>query len=337
MKTTLHVLIGSLLLGFVIPNGSYAQESEIRVHDPVMIKQRDTYYLFCTGMGISVFSSRDRQSWKEEKPVFDRPPAWTQTIVPGFRGHMWAPDISYYNGKYYLYYSVSAFGKNTSAIGLATNVTLDPEDAAFRWEDQGMIVQSVPGRDLWNAIDPNIITDEQGYPWLSFGSFWEGMKLVRLIPNRTALAEPQEWYTIARRERAPFTPDAEAGDAAIEAPFIFKKDSLYYLFVSWDYCCRGENSTYKVVVGRSEKVMGPYVDKEGKSMAEGGGSLVIEGDKRWAGVGHNSTYTFDGKDYLVFHAYDATDDGKSKLKIAEITWDEDGWPVVDRSVLADQR
>ena len=337
MKTTLHVLIAIFLLVFSIPNDLYAQESDIRVHDPVMIRQGDTYYLFCTGLGISVFSSPDRQSWKEEKPVFSRPPAWTQNVVPGFRGHIWAPDISCYDGKYYLYYSVSAFGKNTSAIGLATNVTLDPEDAAFQWEDQGMIVQSVPGRDLWNAIDPNIITDEEGYPWMSFGSFWEGMKLVRLIPNRTALAEPQEWYTIARRERAPFTPDAEAGDAAIEAPFIFKKDSLYYLFVSWDYCCRGENSTYKVVVGRSKKVMGPYLDKEGKSMAEGGGSLVIEGDKRWAGVGHNSAYTFDGKDYLVFHAYDATDDGKSKLKIAEITWDEDRWPIVDRSVLADQR
>jgi len=337
MKTTLHVLISSFLLVFLLSNESYVQESDIRVHDPVMIRQGDTYYLFCTGLGISVFSSRDMQSWKEEKPVFSRPPAWTQDVVPGFRGHIWAPDISYYDGKYYLYYSVSSFGKNTSAIGLVTNVTLNPEDAAFQWEDQGIIVQSVPGRDLWNAIDPNLITDEQGYPWLSFGSFWEGMKLVKLIPNRTALAEPQEWYTIARRERSPFTPDAEAGDAAIEAPFIFKKDSLYYLFVSWDYCCRGENSTYKVVVGRSEKVMGPYLDKEGKSMAEGGGSLVIEGDKRWAGVGHNSAYTFDGKDYLIFHAYDANDDGKSKLKIAEITWGEEGWPVVDRSVLADQR
>ncbi|WPP52107.1 arabinan endo-1,5-alpha-L-arabinosidase [Catalinimonas niigatensis] len=333
MKASFQLSVSTILIFFILPN-LYAQQTDIRVHDPVMIRQGDTYYLFCTGRGISVFSSTDMQSWKEEKPVFDSPPEWTQEAVSDFRGHFWAPDISFYDGKYYLYYSVSSFGKNTSAIGLVTNTTLDPDDPNYQWEDQGMIVQSVPGRDLWNAIDPNIITDAQGYPWMTFGSFWEGMKLVKLIPKRTALAEPQEWYTIAKRERTPFTPDAKAGDAAIEAPFIFKKDSIYYLFVSWDYCCRGENSTYKVVVGRSDKVTGPYLDKEGKAMDEGGGSLVIEGNERWAGVGHNSAYTFDGKDYLVFHAYDSHDDGKPKLKIVEMGWDKEGWPVVDKQILA---
>lgn len=333
MKTTVYLLINCLLTVFVSRN-AYAQESNIRVHDPVMIQQGDTYYLFCTGRGISVFSSPDRQSWTEEAPVFSSPPEWTQTVVPGFRGHMWAPDISFHNGQYYLYYSVSAFGKNTSAIGLATNRTLDADSPDFRWEDQGIIVQSVPNRDLWNAIDPNLVADAQGNPWLTFGSFWEGMKLVRLAPQRNALAEPQEWHTIAKRRRSPLLADADPGDAAIEAPFIFKKDTLYYLFVSWDYCCRGENSTYKVVVGRSNQITGPYLDKEGTSMAEGGGSLVIEGDERWAGVGHNSAYTFDGTDYLVFHAYDSQDEGKSKLKIAEITWDAQGWPVIDPQILA---
>ncbi len=93
---------------------------------------------------------------------------------------------------------------------------------------------------------------------------------------------------------------------------------MYYLFVSWDYCCRGENSTYKVVVGKSESATGPFYDKEGKSLAKGGGSLVIEGNKNWAGTGHNSAYTFNGNDYFVFHAYDATDKGHSKLKITEM-------------------
>lgn len=311
-----------------------SQVTDISVHDPVMIRQGDTYYLFCTGWGISVFSSTDLKSWKEEESVFGRrPPEWTMEAVDGFRGHMWAPDISLYDGKYYLYYSISAFGKNTSAIGLATNVTLNPEDPDFKWEDQGMIIQSIPGRDLWNAIDPNLVTDDEGYPWLTFGSFWNGMKLVKLIPNRTKLEQPEQWYTIARRERDPFTPDVRAGGAAIEAPFIFKKDTMYYLFVSWDYCCRGENSTYKVVVGRSNQVTGPYLDMDGKDMAAGGGSLVIEGDQRWAGVGHNSAYTFGNQDYLVFHAYDSQDEGKSKLKIAEINWTKDGWPMVDKSVL----
>ena len=334
MKVISYVVrvIFSLL---VLSSMGYAQETDIRVHDPVMIQQGDTYYLFCTGMGISVFSSPDMTHWKEEKSVFNQAPAWTEKVVPGFRGHMWAPDISVHNGTYYLYYSVSAFGKNTSAIGLATNTTLDPTATDFEWKDQGIVVQSVPNRDLWNAIDPNLITDREGTPWLAFGSFWEGMKLVKLAPDRTALADPPEWHTLAKRKRSAFLPDADPGDAAIEAPFIFQKDSLYYLFVSWDYCCRGENSTYKVVVGRSEKVTGPYLDKEGKPMTEGGGSLVIEGDERWAGVGHNSTYTFDGKDYLVFHAYDSQNEGRPTLKIAEIRWTKDGWPEVSPAVLAE--
>ncbi len=318
----------SLLLVLLIVNlPAFAQyEENIKVHDPVMIKQADMYYLFCTGMGVSVFSSKDMKSWKQEKPVFEKAPDWAFSIAPEFRGHIWAPDISYYNGKYYLYYSVSAFGKNTSAIGLATNPTLDPSDPQFKWTDHGPVVQSVPGRDLWNAIDPNIIVDQEGYSWLTFGSFWEGLKLVKLIPNRTALATPQEWYTIAKRKRSSFLPDKQAGDASIEAPFIFHKNEYYYLFVSWDYCCKGKESTYKVVVGRSKSVTGPYLDKDGKSMFEGGGSLVIEGNGNYAGVGHNSAYTFDSKDYFVFHAYEMKD-GQSRLRVKEIKW-ENGWPTV---------
>lgn len=320
-----------LLLLFV--SCSFAQKTDISVHDPVMTKEGNTYYLFCTGWGISVYSSEDMKNWHQGESVFSKPPKWTESVVPGFKGHMWAPDIHFYNGKYYLYYSVSAFAKNTSAIGLVTNKTLNPASPDFEWEDQGIIVQSVPNRDLWNAIDPNIIVDDKGYAWMSFGSFWEGLKMVKLIPNRTAIEEPQQWVTIAKRERTHFTDDTNPGDAAIEAPFVFKKDSLYYLFASWDYCCRGENSTYKVVVGRSTNATGPYLDRTGKRMDQGGGTLVIEGDENWAGVGHNSAYTFDGKDYFIFHAYDANDHGHSKLKIAEIKWDTEGWPVISSSVL----
>lgn len=327
MKKNLPIL--SLLI-LLLTNGVdvFSQYKEdVRVHDPVMIKQGDTYYVFATGRGISVLSSKDMKTWKEEKPVFERAPEWTFKTVDGFAGHIWAPDISYYNGQYYLYYSISSFGKNTSAIGLAVNKTLNPSDTEFKWVDQGMIVQSVPGRDLWNAIDPNIAVDDEGYAWMVFGSFWEGMKLVKLIPNRTALTKPEEWYTVAKRKRSNFIPDERAGDAPIEAPFIFKKNGYYYLFVSWDYCCRGKESTYKVVVGRSKTIIGPYLDKENKSLFEGGGSLVIEGNDHYAGVGHNSAYTFDGKDYIVFHAYDLREDGQSKLKIKEIKW-ENNWPVV---------
>ncbi|WP_262511775.1 arabinan endo-1,5-alpha-L-arabinosidase [Pseudochryseolinea flava] len=301
----------------------------IRVHDPVMIKQNGVYYLFCTGKGISVFSSTDMKNWKEEKPVFNAPPAWAVEAVPGFKGHVWAPDVSFHNGKFYLYYSVSAFGKNTSCIGVATNETLNSQEKNFKWVDHGKVIQSVPGRDLWNAIDPNLIYDDAQIPWLVFGSFWSGMKLVKLDKTLTKIADPQEWYTVSKRSRDFKRADHDGGDAAVEAPFIFKHKQYYYLFVSFDYCCKGVDSNYKIMVGRAEKIHGPYVDKDGKRMDEGGGSLLRGGDAAWPGVGHNAVYTFDGVDYLVFHAYDAADQGKPKLKIEKLLWHDDGWPYVE--------
>jgi arabinan endo-1,5-alpha-L-arabinosidase len=312
----------------------HAQHIDIRVHDPVMIRQDGTYYLFHTGNGISVWSSKDMRQWKDEPPVFATAPAWANDVVPNFRGSMWAPDIHERNGTYYLYYSVSAFGRNTSAIGVATNRTLQRSDPAFGWKDHGMVVRSVPGRDLWNAIDPNVVVDSAGTPWLAFGSFWNGMKLVKLAASMTAVAQPEEWYTIAARPRAWTANDRSAGSGltgetnAIEAPFIFRKNGYYYLFVSWDVCCRNAQSTYKVMVGRSDKVTGPYLDKDGKDLRLGGGSIVVAGNAAWPGVGHSSTYTFDGTDYLVFHGYQVADNGRSKLWIQKIRWDENGWPVV---------
>jgi len=311
-----------------IPVGTVFPTLKTPVHDPVMIKENNTYYLFCTGFGISVWSSKDLQNWRKEKPVFDKAPEWAVKAVPGFRGHIWAPDIFYHNGLYYLYYAVSAFGKNTSCIGVAINKTLDSASKDFRWEDKGKVIQSVPGRDMWNAIDPNLVMDENNNAWLSFGSFWNGIKLVKLDNTLTAVAQPEQWQTIASRKRDFGLADSLAGNAAIEAPFIFKKDKYYYLFVSFDYCCRAEKSDYKIVVGRSEKVFGPYLDKQGISMIQGGGSLVQQGDSNWFGLGHNAVYQFNGVDYLIFHGYDAADKGRSKLIVEQLDWDKEGWPVI---------
>jgi arabinan endo-1,5-alpha-L-arabinosidase len=297
----------------------------ISVHDPVMAKQGDTYYLFCTGRGITLWSSQDLKTWKSEKPVFAAAPEWAVQAVPTFRNHIWAPDISYHKGLYYLYYSVSAFGKNTSAIGLATNTTLNPRDKAYKWVDHGMVIQSFPGKTNWNAIDPNLVTDRSGTPWLAFGSFWDGLKLVQLTKDRKHLAEsPDNLPTIASRKKDP----AEPGNNAIEAPFIFRKNGYYYLFASTDYCCKGVNSTYKMVVGRAKDVQGPYLDCNGVPMDKGGGTLLLEGNPEWYGVGHNAVYTFGKKDYLVFHGYEAADNGRSKLRLELLTWDKDGWPRV---------
>jgi arabinan endo-1,5-alpha-L-arabinosidase len=332
MRTFIIIIsffVSGNLLAQRIEVGAVLPTRQTPVHDPVIIRQDSTYYIFCTGFGISVWSSKDMKEWKSEKPVFDKPPEWAVKTIRGYRGHTWAPDISYHDGFYYLYYAVSAFGKNTSCIGLAINKTLDPSSKDFKWIDYGKVIQSVPGRDMWNAIDPNLIMDENNTPWLVFGSFWNGIKLARLNNDLKTVSDPEQWYTVASRPRNPVLPDSVAGDAAIEAPFIFKKNNYYYLFVSYDYCCRGEKSTYKIMVGRSEKVIGPYVDRDGVPMNLGGGSMVLEGNKEWNGVGHSATVSFDGTDYLIFHGYDASDNGRSKLNIEKIAW-FNGWPVVRR-------
>ena len=319
-------LIPVLLLGLLFSAPALAKQVE--VHDPVMTREGNVYYVFSTGPGITYYRSEDLKNWKLVGRVFEHEPSWARRVAPGFNGHLWAPDIYHKNGRFYLYYSVSAFGKNTSGIGVTVNKTLDPSSPDYRWVDQGIVLQSVPDRDHWNAIDPAIVEDDDGNAWMSFGSFWEGLKLVKLDDDLVRLAEPQEWNTIAKRKRTPLLPDSSAGDAAIEAPYIFKKNGYYFLFVSFDKCCRGKDSTYKIMVGRSKDVAGPYVDKDGKSMLEGGGSVVLAGDKDWVALGHNSAYTFDGKDYLVFHAYETADNALQKLRILPISW-EDDWPLVD--------
>ncbi len=332
-----YLLFAFFLLLLHVPLKAQELQTNISVHDPVMIKQGDTYYLFCTGRGIGMWSSKDMQHWKREAPVFESAPAWAVEAVPSFKNHIWAPDISFYNGKYYLYYSVSAFGKNTSAIGLATNTTLNPKDPAYKWTDHGKIIQSYPGKTNWNAIDPNIITDKKGTAYMAFGSFWDGLPIVKLSKDRTSIAEsPDILKIIASRkkeasgENPPSVDDnpKDAGGNAIEAPFIFKKGNYYYLFASIDYCCKGVNSTYKMIVGRSKNVTGPYLDKDGVAMAKAGGTLVMKGDENWHGVGHNAVASFDGKDYLIFHGYDAADNGKSKLRIEQLAWTRQGWPEV---------
>ena len=310
--------------------------TSVLAHDPVMMREDGMYYVFTTGPGITVWSSEDMRSWVRRPAVFDPYPDWVPVAIPDFAGHMWAPDIAYHDGLYYLYYSVSAFGRNTSAIGVATNRTLDSEDPDYQWIDHGKVIRSYPGIHNWNAIDAQVTTDRDGVPYMAFGSFWSGLKLIELRPDRLELAEcPDEMVTIASRIEDPDAPrpaggfSDRAGSGDIEAPFIFFKNGHYYLFASIDRCCRGADSTYKMIVGRSIDIKGPYVDRDGQPLLHGGGTIILTGDDDWYAVGHNSVYTFDGSDYIVFHGYDAsTERGLPRLRIHELAWDTDGWPVV---------
>jgi arabinan endo-1,5-alpha-L-arabinosidase len=324
-----HCLLAllTLLSGVAVAAGQGAAGAaeltgDIRnVHDPAVIEEAGRFYLFSTRAGISVRCSEDLVRWRLCGDVFRDLPQWAVEEVPGLRG-LWAPDISYFGGTYHLYYSASTFGSNHSAIGLVTNRTLDPSSRDYAWKDQGKVIASTRSDD-WNAIDPNLVLDEEGQPWLSFGSFWGGIKLRRIDPATGRLsAQDETLYSLAARPRAPGQP------GAVEAPFIFRRGGFYYLFVSFDLCCRGAQSTYNVRVGRARRVTGPYLDRGGKLMTEGGGTLVLEGGGRWAGPGHCAVLRTKGGDKLVYHAYDTEWHGTPTLRISDIVWDREGWPAV---------
>jgi arabinan endo-1,5-alpha-L-arabinosidase len=321
-------VIAAVMFGGV----SWAAASEVDIHDPAFGKDGANYYLYSTGPGVPFYRSKDRVHWTTGGRVFATEPSWARSVAAVFDGHVWAPDVRYAGGKYYLYYSVSSFGKNNSAIGVTVNKTLDPASPEYKWEDQGIVVRSVEGRDNWNAIDANVIDDASGTPWMAFGSFWSGIKLVKLNPDRVHLAEPQEWHTIAARLRT--GADVKTpGDGAVEGPFLFHKGGHYYLFVSTGYCCRGKASTYRVAVGRSKAITGPYLDKDGRDMAAGGGTPLVSENKSWAGWGGQGVYSYDGKDFIVMHAYEAADNDFHRLKVLPISWDAAGWPSVDGRTL----
>ena len=301
-------------------------------HDPSMIKSGQTWYVFATGKApdggqLAVRCSQDLVNWKLCGHVFAAIPDWIRQRSPGTKD-LWAPDISYVNHQYRLYYAYSLFGKNTSGIALATNNTLDPASPDFQWIDRGLVLESKAG-DNYNAIDPNFVVDQKGGAWLVFGSFWDGIKMRRLDNAGMLSKNDTTLYSLARRVKPdnaePAPPNLPANWEAIEAPFLVHHGQYFYLFSSWDLCCRGLKSSYKTMVGRSKSITGPYVDKDGKLLTAGGGTPLLIGNSRWLGPGGESILR-DPKhqDLIVFHAYDAKS-GRPSMQLSTIDW-SDGWP-----------
>lgn len=304
-------------------SGSYAP-----IHDPDIIRAGSTYYVFGTSQTstsgqIPIHTSTDMLAWKASGNVFSSLPSWALTAVPSLT-LIWAPNISYVNGKYLLYYACSSFGSNTSAIGLATNTTLDSTSSSYAWVDKGLVLSS-SSTSNYNAIDPCHIVDLAGNHWLSFGSFWSGIKLVKLDSSTNKPPSGTlKLYSIARRPSS----------TAVEAPYIIQRSGYYYLFASFDYCCSGSSSTYYTVVGRSASITGPYVDSSGVSMANGGGTVILANNTsaRYRGPGSCSIlHNTDGQYYIAYHAYDSRSNGLATLRIAPLAW-SNGWPTTVSSV-----
>ena len=294
----------------------------LNAHDPSTVTQcKNRYYVFYTGQGIQSKSSSDKIFWTPGPPVFSNAPAWTSNAVPGFTGLFWAPDVLYFNNQYHLWYAVSTFGSQVSAIGLVTSPTLDPTDPSYHWTDQGPVIQSTNG-SAYNTIDPSFVWDASGNLWMAFGSYWNGIYLVQLDPSTGLRISPNsQTYQLAY-------------NSSIEASYIFRRGGYYYLFANWGSCCSGVDSTYNIRMGRSTTVTGPYLDQNGVSMVNNGGTLFQQATGKFTGPGHVGILSSGGNQWWSYHYYDANAwapqynaYGYPDLAFAPLSWTADNWPI----------
>lgn len=318
----------NLLLFLLIMWGGYARlfaqdtinplKGDIRVHDPVMIKQGNTYYVFHTGRGISIKTSPDKIHWTNAGSVFSpgNLPAWHKIDIPNQDGSLWAPDIHYRNGKYHLYYSVSAWMNFNSSVGYATNTTLDSADPNYKWVDEGQVISYKNGGAGVNVIDPNVFAGKDGKVWLFYGSYKAGLRVTELNPKTgKLLTDPPQLTTITT--------------SLGEGVFVIKGPEYYYIFASRGICCKGMQSTYQIVTGRSKNIKGPYLNKDGRSWVDNNYSVFLAGDSTEPGRGHNGFFTEGDTTFIVYHAYTRAANGASLLNIKPLYIDEEGWPTLN--------
>jgi arabinan endo-1,5-alpha-L-arabinosidase len=318
LRLWLSAAVAAAAFVAVIPNASAATYPNPGVvtgntgaHDPSAVKTPAGGYIVAyTGTNIQLKTSSDRTAWRNAGAAFPGGASWTLPYTGG-GNQLWAPDISYHNGLYWMYYAASTFGSSKSAIFLATSTT----GASGSWTHRGLVIETTTSSN-YNAIDPNLTVDASGGWWLSFGSFWTGIKLVKLNPS-TGLRADSTVRSIAQRT---------GSSTAVEAPYIVRHGSYYYLWVSFDLCCRGASSTYRIMVGRASSVTGPYTDKNGTAMTSGGGTEMLATHGSIHGPGHQAVLADNDGDVLFYHYY--ANSGASYLGINRIGYDGAGWPYV---------
>jgi arabinan endo-1,5-alpha-L-arabinosidase len=286
--------------------------SAIGIHDPSMVKAGSTYYLFSTHSKLYAKMSTDRTNFSEDGFALSSLPAWTNTYTAG-SGDLWAPDASEHNGQYWLYYAASGFGLNTSAIGLA----ISPSGAPGTYVDSGAPVVTSSTSSTFNAIDPASVVDASGNAWLAFGSWWSGIQIVR-VDNTTGLPTGTNYTQLAYHPT----------NTGIEGAYIYQHGGYYYLFASIDNCCQGVNSTYRIIVGRSANVNGPYTDRGGLALTTGGGTILLSAHGTINGPGGQTVLKDTDGDLLVYHYYDGNNNGDPALGLNLLGWTADGWPFI---------
>lgn len=274
-------------------------------HDPSALFDNGKLWIVSGSSGVSVRSTSDLVNVEEEGQILQERPAWVATEVPDAQS-IWSPELAYFDGLYHLYYAVSTLGSSRSCIGHATASVLA---VASTWQDRGPVICS-KATDDYNAIDPNVLVMPDGSPWLVFGSYLSGIRVAQLDSTGQRLSS--EPVTVAARPNA---------GGALQAPALAEHGGFYYLFISF-----GAESSHRLMMGRATAIEGPYVDKSGTPLLEGGGSALLEANTRFRGPGSNDVFEIDGQHYNIFHAYDAERNGSSTLRLSELSWDNAGWP-----------
>ena len=319
----LLALAGSI--GATVP--WYATDPKTGGHDPAVYSDGQTGTLMGTNCMLCIRSSTEMVNWTNAGNVVNAVPSWVATATSNTTiTDLWAPQITYRSGKYWVYYCASVFGTRTSVIGLATNPTLDRTSSSYKWTDLGEVYSSV-GSTTLNAIDPNLVLDQSGQPWLLFGSWSTGIKMFAIDPTTGMRSTSNTTiYSLAGRS---------SSGLGIEGPTMAWHDGYYYLFTSWDVCCQGVSSTYNTRVVRSASITGPYVDKNGASAAygTGNGTLWLSRYGRYIGPGGGTCYKQGERDFMVHHYYDGDNSGNAELLFREIVWGDDGWPIAGQPFL----
>ena len=279
--------------------------------DPTAARDGEYWYVYTTGNGILSRRTKDFVHWQMLPSVFSVPlPVWAKQIVPQ-AVNIWAPDINKVGDRYLMVYHCSFWGSQRSVMGLVSAKTLNPDSPDYGWTDHGLLIDSDPARgDDFNAIDGSIAVDEAGKPWLVWGSYWTGVKLTSMSDDGLSVPDVTKRISVAWNNHGP------------EGPQITYRDGWYYLI-----CSYAGGPDYQVRVGRSRRIEGPYVDRLGKDMLQGGGTPMTKASPGVVGPGHHSLVIGDDRfgDLLLCHRFNRY---SRDVYVADMDWDNDAWPVV---------
>ena len=287
--------------------------------DPNVIRTEDGFYLYATQTDkywVPIYFSKDLVNWEFKRTAFRNA---TKPQIPG-GGAFWAPEIRHINGKYVLYFSWAKWGDGDASY---TAVATSDSPLGDFVNSKELLTKEDFGS---NCID-QFYYEEDNKKYMFVGSF-NGIYVTELT---------DDGLSVKRNENGTPTLKKQVCGKAFEGTNIYKKNGYYYLFASINNCCDGERSRYKVVVGRSQDLLGPYLDKSGKDMINNAWELVLEGDgQKFFGPGHNSIIVQDdaGTDWMIYHSY-VKENGEVGGRLGmldRVLWTEDGWPYIKNCV-----